>query len=128
MSELQAGRELDALIAEKVMGWTSVAMAGLFTQFPAIALCGLPPGAQLNADLQVVPRYSTQIAAAWQVVEKFKMTITPNNCHPHIKAKWCVDVELKGSHELWLAGAETAPLAICRAALRAVGQDGKGDR
>ena len=114
MSELQAGRELDALVAEKVMGWRRIESTNLFLIGPKHIEGGFP-----------APHYSTDISAAWQIVEKFKMTITPNNCYPHVKAKWCADVELKGSHELWLAGAETAPLAICRAALRAMEQ---GDR
>lgn len=66
--------------------------------------------------------YSTDIAAAWRVVEKIK------NITPECEIVW--DCTMKYWEVTWeytedryarFASAETAPLAICIAALRAVG-------
>ncbi len=85
---LEAGRDLDALVAEKVMGETC-----LFT----------------------APAYSTDIAAAWQVVDKlhalsFYLEVG--------SAGWMARFANISATE---ASAATAPLAICLAALKAVG-------
>ena len=61
-----------------------------------------------------LPHWSTDMSDAWELAEEMQMTITPNHCYPVVKARWCVDTELKGEGELWLVGAETAPIAICR--------------
>lgn len=68
-------------------------------------------------ELPIPKKWSTDITYAWKIVEKYKLTITPNLCHPVTKAKWCVDKKLKGENELWLVGGENAPIAICKAAL-----------
>lgn len=104
MTTLQAGRELDALVAEKVMNDI--------------------PGKALGSR-----HYSTDMAAAWEVVT-------------WLQAKgWAVWIGNEGEDGTWtcLAGppnpnvilpevtaeietdADTAPLAICLAALKAVG-------
>ncbi len=93
--EMKAGRELDALVAEKVMGqyfrneWY-----------------------KLYND--TIPCYSTDISAAWKVVEKIKKEFVgisdPLNCNI-----WECSFTFKTS-----ALGETAPLAICRAALLAM--------
>jgi hypothetical protein len=110
IDELQAGRELDALVAEKVMGYT----------------LGTPPSPESAINLAgpeypvTVPHYSTDIAAAWQVVEKFK-----DRDWRFILDKyddgWGIEIELSGGKYGSGAVAETAPLAICRVALKAVG-------
>jgi hypothetical protein len=91
---MPAGREMDALIAEKVMG------VKLF--------CFCP---------------STDIAAAWQVVDYFakkygdvclEMVLVENETLTG--QEWCVSLRLDAD----IALADTAPLAICRAALLAV--------
>lgn len=107
IDEMPAGREMDALVAEKVMGWANIR------------------GAVVEQNTNIVrdvPSYSTDIAAAWDVVEK-------------INTKKCF-IELKSTFPTWFAGIfkgfghnyeiiecaneKTAPLAICRAALKAV--------
>ena len=103
---MEAGREMDALIAEKVMG------------LRVIRADWEPHNRGIKFD--DFGNYSQDIAAAWEVVEKLRLTITPNHCYPVVKARWCVDTELKGKNDIWLVGAETAPLAICKAALLAV--------
>ena len=131
---MNAGRELDAIIAEKVMGWHLV---------PVKELCAvlMPPeitGVIWDDDLIMkyqVPPYSTDIAAAWQVVEKIADTQT------HFHAQFVLQRELFGwgcgFRKLNWSGAvnesvspfiihehcQTAPHAICLAALKAVGYD-----
>ena len=106
---MRAGRELDALVAEKVMG--------------------------------LAAPYSTDIAAAWLVVEHMHARLDPAAqgahqlltlmCVGHYRDCWAAsfDFELTDDwHEAdrigaypFAARAETAPLAICLAALRTVG-------
>lgn len=97
---MPAGREMDELIARRVMGIKP------------------PP----SSDVWLVLPYSTDIAAAWEVVEKmgdkfddlergtggfYMVTVYPGNPN--------MPIVVRG---------ETAPLAICRAALLAMGEHG----
>ena len=93
---MKAGRELDALVAEKVMG------------FPVKIgdITGEPYHAQFGYSM---PNYSTDIAAAWEVLEKFTD----------------VDLEKAGDNyrvtinAFAQADAHHVSLAICRAAIAA---------
>ena len=127
--EYAAGRKLDYLVAEHVMD--------IYQQGAMIIL---PNGEKVrryvwvetetggqhidNAD-ECVPCYSTDIAAAWQVVEKF--TEGDGLGYFFIER---VQNKSQGWDEGWVASADdfdtqveadTAPLAICLAALKAVG-------
>jgi len=114
IDEHQATQCLDAWVAEtalkKSIAWPA------HNEHPAI------PGLELWNEQ---PRYSSDIAAAWQVVEGFK------NFEPDRGGDSGFRVELHASgafaaigvyHELTIVGAsaQTAPLAICRAALKAI--------
>jgi hypothetical protein len=136
----QAGRELDALIAERVMGWAEVRdetwrrwetpltrvrgtpwLTGL--RGVVSGLSGIKPGADSPIP---VPRYSTDIAAAWQVF----------TAHRLLEAGWLPTIEgadtrrglewevgfahndLDAALE-WVRTTAEIPAAICRAALRA---------
>lgn len=118
----EAGWELDALVAEKVMGWHPLTS-------------DVPPNAW-STPLGVISwatssyrsfQPSVDIAAAWQVVEKTGMHIFnrafPYGARDNSKERWhaafgmCDDFGCAAS----CANAETAPLAICIAALRRVG-------
>lgn len=135
---MNAGRELDAVVAEKVMGWKRVVVpkdydglnAGV-TLLPStsIAIGWAPKGAyQL---WHFCPLYSTDIAATWRVVEKLKerSDLFPqiswlrvhDNAFQHRCEIWRNDPPSKQYG--WLADvyADTLPLAICLAALTAVG-------
>lgn len=111
---MKAGRELDALVAEKVMGWDLVPTRHLvrlryFRQ----------PGTDSRAARErcYLPRYSEDIAAAWGVVEKLSgYERKLEEC----SEGWCFTFE--AGEEFW-GQADTAPLAICLAALKAVGVD-----
>ncbi len=114
-----AGKEMDALVAEKVMGWPTTGMAA---------------GASYREAN--MPAYSTDIAAAWQVVEKLRTIgwfIELNDDRPPTgKQRWnCWFHWPYGPvlPEEWPSGepdagvAGVAPEAICLAALAAVGAE-----
>lgn len=115
--------DIDALVAERVMGWTRSTRPG---DYP----WKLPNGKQSI----ITPDYSTDIAAAWQVVEKLAergiaLNIGPYWGHPPKHEGWHVelDIALDTLPDLdtipigdRYTVAPTAPLAICRAALKAL--------
>ena len=114
--EMPAGREMDALVAEKVMGWRM--MRGHW----------VPPEAAPETNILACPtstyRYSTDIAAAWEVVEKVNLLEPYGDTLWKDQRGWVFgvhDVDGAGyAYEDVTVIADTAPLAICRAALKAV--------
>lgn len=139
---MDAGRELDALVAEKVMGWVNVAcLNGGNTPTgepdddwnrdarndPRHGGTGIPQVHRLE-----VPDYSTQINDAWEVVEKLKrdgwnVSLGGDNgwgCTIYkIHAQGGKNFSSTWEESFGPINAETAPLAICLAALKAVGYD-----
>ena len=112
---MKAGRELDALIAEKVLGLSGVRDGKSW-------LYGDNWTHNKEGVLCLVPHYSTQIADAWLVVEKmlengYMPTIT------HDLVAWSVcfihidKLEEKFIDRKWRNGLATQ---ICVAALKAV--------
>jgi hypothetical protein len=114
--EMKAGRELDARVAECVMGKQAASWGGF----------GLMEDAErIAVDL---PHYSTDIAAAWLVMDEmdrrgFHGRLTtpfePGQPYfagftPHGMSGWNGRPDHEGS-------GDTPSLAICRAALAAVG-------
>lgn len=138
---MKAGRELDALIAEKVMGWT-----GCQSDNP---LTGEKGGAWGFGDapkvvhLVYLPKFSESIADAWQVVEKLAKEGDehPVNLHKGLPAfgDHATPFEVYknyASYPGWTCyfrdyevcvHAGTAPLAICLAALKACGVEVPND-
>jgi len=127
--KLQAGREMDALIAEHVMGHTVNYNAYLYSLGKTIS--GISEG------FSELAHYSTNIYAAWEVVHKMCQD-PPEDCWTGPTMQMNVDAsETRGKYEVVFdyldsldfnqsstqAYAETAPLAICRAALLAVMAD-----
>ena len=112
---MEAGRELDALVAEKVMGWKDVN-----TAWPSY---GSPP--ESPDGWREIPAFSTDIAAAWEVVEKLS---GPNVVDDFRLAYWggCWRAEFQ-SMIFQYCEAPTAPQAICLAALRVLGLFGISD-
>lgn len=127
----EAGRELDAEIAEKVMGCNVFRSRGN-EEIPADVFCHCDGTAHMyswfDRDCSITPPmlafYSTDIAAAWLVVEKAidrgldvrveaDWTAADVAYHCHIYDSRSGDIEA----DAWEA---TAPLAICRAALLAM--------
>jgi hypothetical protein len=129
---LPAGPELDALVAEKVMGWQNVQSAD------RLVWLGWPPGVPMvlnypngYSGAENIPPYSTDIAAAWQVVEKMERTPfvwrcpKPEEDRPQSGSGltlrraadgWTVAFQMRGR----VGTGDTAPLAIVRAALFAL--------
>ena len=127
---MNAGRELDALVAEKVMGWQEFPY--LILSDDRLSYC--PPGPVHISTVREVPPYSTSIAAAWEVVEKLRaMNSTLELYSPGAlvndemgihAVEW--QATFKSWEEPWgphgpSVEAQTAPHAICLAALKAVG-------
>lgn len=119
---MPAGREMDALIAERVMGHEVNRQAQLFAH-------GLYY-ADMSEGIVRLQDYSTNMGAAWDVVEKLE------------NGDEILQIGLRRSRAVnqwncWLIGKmdqypcapasdvyeDTAPLAICRAALLATMQD-----
>lgn len=125
-----AGPELDALICEKVMGHTicehsrgsrPTAQSGGF------AMCGVPECTG-ERHYQFLPRYSADMAAAWEVVEKILVILVIEKAKDTYLPVFSVQAAPHGYSAVLKVGmgcervsvnAGTAPLAICRAALKA---------
>lgn len=124
---MKPGRQLDAKIAKHVVGWSDVNLNGT----------GIPPGRHSH---EWYPHYSTDIAAAWELAEKFHMSVyTPNS--PIASGEYANDGNWKNKQEEYLVEVNlvnptsvfnefnedtrayglTAPHAICLAALAALG-------
>lgn len=114
-------RELNALIAEKVFGWSGPAeVLGLHLYMDD------PEG-----NSGEVPEYSTDIAAAWEVVERVsaglnkfarEFWIQRENVGKFPEFEWSYSACFQKDHSdhscAYHATAETAPHAICLAALK----------
>lgn len=130
IDKAEAGHEMDVLVAEKVLGWNQI-------QYYDDRLLGLPPEAMVMWGDDVIPHllpvlsYSSDIAAAWQIVEKLANEgyITSvgwgpgcdGRCYASIQIildrNLAADLVLNNPREMDGRG-ETVPLAICRAALK----------
>jgi hypothetical protein len=113
MSEVyavKAGRELDALVAEKVMGWKPVQIhsaTDCYDDEHGISKC------------LEFHQFSTDIACAWQVVEKLEVNFLFDI--DNWNDQWKCTVLERGNNRSWTAREKTFPLAICLAALKAYG-------
>lgn len=135
MSELEAGRELDAMVAERVMGarWQTADRIDanicktrrLSPPADSLVLNGATLAWRTADGRNLIPddgradnlfHYSTDLAAAWQIVDAF----TAKGWYVCVEH---VDVPSR-RWNAWFGDknvyADSAPLAICRAALAAV--------
>ena len=127
MTEHEAGRKLDALIAERVMGWVSTELP--LTEFlkRTIGDEKIVPGwleddcSDWRTNPHTLPPYSSDIAAAWKVIEKINNTfgikfvvlptgVTGIEMAKQLPAEFGYAVKV-------VVDAPTFPLAVCRAAL-----------
>lgn len=128
---LQAGPELDRLVAERVMGWTAEEIGGSLTGFTNGRIISASRS-EHRADGRVITFHpSENIAHAWEVVEHLRknrflaLELTPKT-EPvgWWTASW-IDVgdanedDYEMVHDVYVH-APTAPHAICLAALKAV--------
>jgi hypothetical protein len=96
-------RELDAQVAEKVMGWEPV-------EFPDVVFS------------RPENQFSRNIAAAWAVVEKINLQygVTITLFADSVEVVLQDFIDGSGLVNIVEVEEETAPLAICKAALAAV--------
>lgn len=123
--ELVAGVELDALVAEKVFGWRRATYGWI--------------DPDRGPYIEPAP-FSTSIASAWLVVEKMRergfgliLNETPGQYRAAFwrydgKDGWSIDAWVRSPSPTVTVWAETAPLAICLAALKAVSGPSSGSR
>jgi len=112
---MNAGRELDALVAEKVMGWKRLDLG------PINGIRWIKGKDVIESEFPF--SYSTDISAAWEVVEKLRAVGVEIVVVAHsVKFSCCVNDTETGKTS-FLSLAATAPRAICKMALRAVGVD-----
>lgn len=97
--KLRPGRDMDALVAEKVMGYSKEFSLRL-----------------TDPDKHFPTKYSTSIEAAWEVVEKLDLPFELNSDDEH--TLWNARFNLDRGN--W-SQASTAPHAICLAALKSLG-------
>lgn len=111
----KSGRELDARVAE-VMGirvQKDQVTRGVWSENKPD-----DPWEYFIEDLNNrILHYSTDIAAAWEVLERFDNfeISTMKLVEPH-----CYEVQVLKDGKWFKAHAETFPLAVCRAALKAM--------
>lgn len=133
---MQASRELDALVAEKVMGytlrfaakaWTDADWMGSDTPTETNVMAIYAPFEQFprsGAFDKSIPHYSTDIAAAWEVVEKLYergLCVGVSTLHEwKTKCECSVYYADMAQRMVANADADTAPHAICLAALKAL--------
>lgn len=131
MSETRkAGRELDVEIAEKVMGatWRPVPDDMAYRerewlQFndAGVVLAWRYDDGRPDVQKGSLPCYSTDIAAVWEVVEEMARRGWVIDVQNRQLTRWACHVAFPAPNYATVFECEdTAPLAICRAALAAV--------
>jgi hypothetical protein len=113
---MPAGKDMDVLIAEKVMGWKLA--WGDWTHWDTT------PDAPERC-IGFLPSFSSEIEDAWQVMEKMRLSIVPISIAPIGKGWMASKNSYFADHET--CHAATASLAICRAALKVVGVPSERD-
>ena len=118
-TELEAGRELDEIIAEQVMGWTIIKGS----QLPRNHWPWRTPDKEITYAL---PAYSVDYYAIWDVINKLREHGMSFHAKGWIKTD---NIEVRfsdwyatngGNGKTVYAIASSFPLAVCRAALKAM--------
>lgn len=126
---MKAGPKLDALIAEKVMGWRLVKVEEWEPADPNTCRWHLDDGwawdGRDGSDYAWKWKPSTDISLAWQVVEKLAEKadryVAVRHDRWYDKHPYLVEIHdplMRNSFPKIVQYGETAPLAICLAALR----------
>lgn len=116
---MKPSRDLDALIAEKVMGWTNEYLPDIYGIYRSV---WYSPNRDDCFKKYVGPKWSTDIHAAWRIVEKLDKRFClikedPNSNERPYKAWFQKDAEEGYS----VSYGESAAHVICLAALKAIG-------
>lgn len=109
-------QKINIAIAEKVMSWR------VHRSKAKELLCdGMTPNGDIFVNAKL-PDFATNIADAWIIAENMELTVTPG--HHGWRAAYCNWSQVgettavgMTNHQRWTV-AETAPRAICLAALR----------
>lgn len=116
---IPAGKKMNILIAEKVMDKKPCEHWHMLRLEPWEFIHGVC-GHETCYPINYPPHYSSNINAAWGVVEKIKdIHITFDMFYRKNEQKWWVTTHASDNAKDY-GIADTAPLAICRAALLAV--------
>lgn len=121
---MNAGRELDALVAEKVMGTEGIRTIQSLDHRGWHREPGtLGPSRDLGdgrtgREAIQIPHYSTDIAHAWLVVEHINLFDNGTRLGRDDNGAWVV---MDWTNDV-LAKADTAPLALCLAALHVIAE------
>lgn len=113
MFEMKAGIELDTIVAEKVMGWIKPPATSILKP-----MWVEPPLGIVHPEL---PKFSEKIEDAWLVVDKYSYALQLTQSHGYWKCTMVYKFNERGVGQYISAEASKAPLAICLAALRAIG-------
>lgn len=125
-SPMPAGRELDALVCEKVFGYlvnrpdSGAEMRAFRIDGPVVRFEIHGMGGELTTQ---IPHYSTDIAAAWEVVEKLTTSTKQWFEYEQSSVSYFATFRISGAGENdgeWTGNGWSAAEAICRAALRCV--------
>ncbi len=124
---MKPGIELDALIAQKVFGATNAQVSGAYATYGPADISWMRSTGDYEC-LNEVPHYSTDIAAAWEVVEKLKerdiLFSTEEYGYPNAKGVRMFKFTdyTTGNHNVLATLLErlTIPHGICLAALQTV--------
>jgi len=109
-------KEINRLIAEKVMGWKQVERSLRDSEGHYDTVCWDKGHMEVDSF-----RPSTDIRHAWLVAEKLYISVTPQCGAPH-DMQCLAELDDESQQQVkWEAFAETAPLAICKVALRSYG-------
>ena len=134
-TEIARGRELDALVAERVFGKVLLTQDGMAAEAERVwqrqpqctyffrFVCLGDSDDEYPKFEHREPRYSTDMAAAWEVVEKLKFdrgTFWFRLEYDNNEIWDATFQEVSGRKECFVGTAATAPHAICLAALKAV--------
>ena len=112
---MPAGREMDALIAERVMK--------LIVDYE-FEILRVPALADKYDEWGYLPNYSTDIAAAWDIVKELQgrgywiVLYDYHTIPSSVPYHFCFSKD----GYTYSRGGETVEISICRAALKAVGQ------
>jgi hypothetical protein len=111
---LPAGRGMDTRVAAEIFGGRAGRPHWYWSRRSSL---------DTEADLYGGPRFSTSIAAAWELIDRLTSPVAPTSTYRKVhldldfsKARCVIDTPEGLRVE---AGAQTVPLAICRAALKA---------
>jgi len=107
IDELEPGRELDALIAEHVLGF-------------ALPFKGRGEFDTFDANGKPVLNYSTDIAAAWRALDRLRVIDFRHVTLEMAGGCWRCILQPYNQNETFSSFGYSAPLAICRAALKAI--------